>query len=99
MDIAAANFLQASARVLDALITFMWWLVVIRALLSWVNPDPHNAIVQFIERTTEPLLHPFRQLIPAYKIGIDVSPLLAALFLYFLRIFLVQTLYGLAARF
>ncbi len=92
------NFVQAIAVVLGYVIEVLWWLIVIRALLSWVSPDPNNQIVQFIERVTEPVLYPFRQLIPAYKIGIDVSPLFAILFLYFLKIFAVQTLLGIAIR-
>ena len=92
------NFLQALATVLGYLIDIFWWLVLIRALLSWVNPDPYNPIVQFIERATEPLLAPLRKLIPAHRIGIDLSPMIAALFLFFLKIFLVQTLLGAAAR-
>lgn len=92
------NFLQALAVVLGFLIEILWWLIIIRALLSWVNPDPYNPIVQFIERVTEPVLFPFRQLIPTHKIGIDLSPLIALLFLYFLKIFLIQTLVGIAVR-
>lgn len=93
-----ANFLQSLAVVLGFAIDFFWWLIVIRALLSWVSPDPNNQIVQFIERATEPVLAPFRKLIPSYRIGIDVSPILAILFLYFLKSFLVQTLAGIAIR-
>src|SRR3990167_330218 len=93
-----ANFLQALAVVFDYLIQILWWLIIIRALLSWVNPDPMNPIVQFIERTTEPLLAPFRRLVPSYRIGIDLSPIIALLFLYFLKIFVVQTLLGIAVR-
>ena len=74
------------------------WLIVIRALLSWVSPDPYNPVVQFIERSTEWILEPFRRLVPSYKIGIDISPILVLLFLFFLKIFLVQTLLGLSAR-
>ena len=92
------NFVQALAVVFGYLIEVFWWLVIARAILSWVNPDPYNPIVQFIERATEPILSPFRQWIPAYKIGFDVSPLLALLFLYFLKIFVVQTLIGIAIR-
>ena len=58
------NFLEAIATVLNYLLEILKWLVVIRAILSWVNPDPSNPIVQFIERSTEWLLAPFRQLIP-----------------------------------
>ena len=93
------NFLQAVAMVLDYVIQILWWLIVIRALLSWVNPDPLNPIVQFIERTTEPILFPFRQIIPSYKIGLDLAPIFVLLFLYFLKLFLIQTLMGLAVRF
>ena len=92
------NFCQALAVVLGYLIEILWCLVIIRALLSWVITDPYNPIVQFIERTTEPVLAPFRQLIPTYKIGMDLSPLFALLFLYFLKIFIVQTLLGIAVR-
>ena len=93
-----ANFFQSLAVVLGFAIDFFWWLIVIRALLSWVSPDPYNPIVQFIERATEPVLALFRKLIPTYRIGIDVSPILAILFLYFLKSFLVQTLVGIAIR-
>ena len=92
------NFFQALAQALGYVIDIFWWLIIIRALLSWVNPDPYNAIVQFIERTTEPILHPLRQLVPIYKIGIDISPILAILLLYFLKLFIVSTLLGIGAR-
>src|SRR3989344_7442417 len=92
------NLFQAVAMVLGYLIEVLWWLVIIRALLSWVNPDPSNPIVRFIEKSTEWLLAPFRQLIPTYRIGIDVSPIIALLFLYFLKLFVVQTLLGIAYR-
>src|SRR3989338_2651581 len=92
------NFFQAFAQVLGYVIDILWWLIIIRALLSWVNPDPYNVIVQFIERTTEPILHPLRQLVPIYKVGIDISPILAILLLYFLKLFVVSTLLGIGAR-
>ena len=92
------NFFQGLAVVAGYLIDIMWWLIVIRALLSWVNPDPYNQIVQFIESGTEWMLQPLRQLIPAYKVGIDISPILAIGILYFLKVFLVQTLIGISLR-
>jgi YggT family protein len=92
------NFFQALAAVLNWVLEIYWWLIVIRAVLSWVNPDPMNPIVQFIERATEPLLSKFRAWIPAYKIGIDLSPVFALMLIYFLKIFLVQTLLGLSVR-
>lgn len=92
------NLIQAFAQVLAFVLDALWWLVIIRALLSWVSPDPANPIVQFVETITEPILYPLRQLVPAYKLGIDVSPILAILILYFLKSFLVQTLIGIAVR-
>jgi len=93
-----ANFIQALAGVAAILIEVLWWLIIIRAILSWVNPDPFNPVVRFIERATEPLLAPFRKFIPTHRIGIDLSPLFALLFLYFLKAFLVQTLLGISVR-
>ncbi len=92
------NFIQAFAQVLGFIIDALWWLIIIRAVLSWVNPDPYNPIVQFIEKMTEPILYPLRQLVPVYKIGIDISPILAILILYFLKSFAVQTLIGIGLR-
>ena len=93
-----SNLIQAAAGVLGFLIEILWWLIVIRAVLSWVNPDPYNPIVQFIERSTEPVLAPFRNIVPSYRLGLDLSPLFALLLLYFLKVFLVQSLLGIAIR-
>ena len=92
------NFFQALATVLSYLFDIFGWLILIRALLSWVNPDPNNGIVQFIERATEPVLAPIRKLVPAYRIGLDVSPMIAILLIYFLKIFLIPTLMSFASR-
>jgi YggT family protein len=89
-------FLMAVAKVLDlALIVFMW-IVIARAVLSWVNPDPFNPIVRFINNVTEPLLYPIRRRIPVNFGGIDFSPILVFLGVVFLRTFLVSSLNRLA---
>ena len=92
------NFFSALAQVLDTVITIFWWLIVVRALISWVNPDPNNGLVIFLVRVTEPVLAPFRRILPAWNIGLDLSPLIAILFLMFVRYFLVQSLFTLAYR-
>ena len=92
------NLIAALATILDYALTIANWLIIIRALLSWVNPDPYNVIVQFIYKVTEPLLAPFRRLVPAYSTGIDLSPIFALLAIWFLKLFLVRTLYGIAMR-
>lgn len=93
-----SNLISAVASILDILLNIMSWLVIIRALISWVNPDPYNSIVQFLNTVTEPILAPFRRLLPAYTIGIDLSPLFALVLIWFLRLFLVKTLFGVAMR-
>jgi len=93
-----SNLINAIAIILHYIITILTWLIVIRALISWVNPDPYNVIVQFLYKTTEPVLTPFRKIIPIYSIGIDISPIIAILFLWFVRLFIVRTLMDIALR-
>ncbi len=85
------NLIYALAKILDIAITVYIWIVVIRALLSWVNPDPYNPIVRFLAAVTDPVLSPIRRRLP-YLGGIDLSPVIVILILYFLRLFLVPTL-------
>ncbi|MDP3804353.1 MAG: YggT family protein [Candidatus Omnitrophota bacterium] len=92
------NLLLAVTTILDYILTIANWLIIIRALISWVSPDPYNPIVRFLYKTTEPLLAPFRRLMPAYTIGLDISPIFALIFIWFLKLFLIRTLYGLASR-
>ena len=94
-----ANFLSAIASIIDFLLTALYWLILVRALLSWVNPDPFNPIVQFLYKTTEPILYPIRKILPpALGFGIDISPIIAFLAIMFLRSFLVNTILDLAIR-
>ena len=90
------NFVDALAAIINILLTIMYWLVLIRALISWVNPDPFNPIVQFLVRTTDPLLEPIRRLLP--PMGIDISPIIVFFIIIFLQRFLVSSLYDLALR-
>ncbi|MBL4665576.1 MAG: YggT family protein [Nitrospinaceae bacterium] len=92
------NLLQATATILDVVLTLYMWIIIIRALLSWVNPDPYNPIVQFLNSITEPVLHRIRQLVPMSGIGMDFSPLIVLLAIMFLQGFLVESLATLGAR-
>ncbi len=84
------NFVKALAVILGIILDIMFWLILIRALISWVNPDPYNPIVQFLTRVTDPVLAPIRRIIP--PMGIDFSPLIAALLIYFLKIFVIGSM-------
>ncbi len=90
-------FLSALAKVIDLVLTFYMWLIIIRAIISWVNPDPFNPIVRFLVQVTEPVLSRIRRLLPPLG-GIDFSPLVAILLIVFLQQFLVPSLYELSMR-
>jgi YggT family protein len=86
-----SNVLQGLATVLDTVLWLYMWVIIARALISWVNPDPWNPIVQFLERVTEPVLAPIRRWIGS-RMGIDLSPIIAILIISFLQIAVVKTL-------
>lgn len=93
------NLIIALAKVLDIALNIYMWIVIIRALISWVSPNPYNPIVRFLYRATEPVLGRVRRFLPIGGMGIDFSPLIVILAIYFLRLFLVSTLIQLASRF
>ncbi len=73
----------------------LWWIVIIAALISWVNPDPRNPIVRFLWGITEPLFRPFRRIVPPSRMGgIDLSPLFVLAILYLLMSFLRRVALG-----
>ncbi|MBF0226181.1 MAG: YggT family protein [Desulfobacterales bacterium] len=89
-------FFEAVATVVHSVLYVYMWIVLIRAVLSWVNPDPYNPIVMFIHNMTEPVLYQIRKRLPVDFGGIDVSPILIFLVIIFLDKFLVASLYRLA---
>ncbi len=93
----AGNVVQGLARILEIVLQLYMWVIIIRALISWVNPDPWNPIVQFLDRVTEPVLAPIRRVL-GWRMGIDLSPLVAILIIYFLQEALVGSLYEMARR-
>ena len=92
----AGNFMLAIARLLELVVNAYIWIIIARAILSWVNPDPYNPIVRFLYRVTEPVLRPVRYRLPTLAMGLDLSPMVVILVLYFLDWFLVSTLRDLA---
>lgn len=75
--------------VIDTAFTLVYWLIIIRVILSWIKPniyDPHwRKILEIIYRLTEPVLAPIRRLLPQTNLGIDFSPLIAFIVLGMLR--------------
>ncbi|MGH7804910.1 MAG: YggT family protein [Candidatus Binatia bacterium] len=92
-----SNLLTAFAAILGTLLTVYTWILIARAVISWVSPDPYNPIVRFLYNVTEPVLYRVRRLVPSVFGGIDLSPLILIFALQFLQIFLVRSLHDLAA--
>ena len=93
-----SNFLIGVAKVLDIVLTLYMWIIIARAVISWVNPDPYNPIVRFLSSVTEPVLFPIRRRLPISLGGIDFSPIIVILVIIFIQAFLVQSLLQIAAR-
>ncbi|MEA3352362.1 MAG: YggT family protein [Campylobacterota bacterium] len=82
------SLLVAFATLLISIISLYKWVIIIAALLSWVQPDPYNPIVQMLSRLTEPAYALVRKYIPTVFGGMDMSPLIIIFALQFLEIFL-----------
>jgi len=92
-----SNFLNAVAYVIEMVLNIYMWIIIARALISWVNPDPYNPIVSFLYRATEPVLYRVRRIIPDLG-GLDLSPLIVILIIYFLKEFVIRSIYMLSYR-
>ncbi|NJL59761.1 MAG: YggT family protein [Desulfobacteraceae bacterium] len=92
------NFVFAIAQVINYILMFYMWVIVIRAVLSWVSPDPYNPIVRLIHNITEPVLYQIRKRVPIQTGGIDFSPILIILVIVFLQTFVVSSLVSIAGK-
>ena len=92
-------FLKAVALVLDYALTIYMWIVIAKVVLSWVNPDPYNPIVKFINSVTDPLFYQIRKRIPVNFGMLDISPIIVFLSIYFIQVFVVNSLIHFARNF
>ncbi len=91
------NLVEALAALLHLVLNIYIWVLIARAIISWVNPDPSNPIVRFLYRITEPVLRPVRNVLPLQGLGLDLSPMIVLLIIYVLDRFLVSSLLDLAS--
>ncbi|AMV73217.1 hypothetical protein JCM30471_16200 [Desulfuromonas carbonis] len=91
--------LSTLAEVIGLIFQIYTFIVIGRALVSWVNPDPYNPIVRFLYQVTEPPLAFIRRYIPSQFGGIDFSPIILLLGISLLRRLLLELLAQLAYRF
>ena len=92
------NFLAAIAKIVDIALTLYMWIIIARAVVSWVNPDPYNPIIRFLNAVTEPVLYQIRRRLPISFGGIDFSPIIVILAIIFVQSFLVRSLAEMAIR-
>ncbi|MFZ1057833.1 MAG: hypothetical protein A3G97_06200 [Candidatus Rokubacteria bacterium RIFCSPLOWO2_12_FULL_69_21] len=78
---------------ISLLLSLYTWVIIAAALISWVNPDPYNPIVQFLRRVTEPVLRPIRNVLARYQAGLDFSPLVAILIIQFIQRVVLPSLF------
>jgi YggT family protein len=94
-----ANFISATAGLLDGVLYCLELIIIVRVILSWANADPSNALVKTLQTISEPVLKPFRKLMPPWKMnGLDLSPVLAILAIEFMKRFLISTLFDIAQK-
>ncbi len=86
------NFLIALANIADFILMIYKWIIIIAAVVSWVNPDPYNPIVRILYRITEPVLRPIRRLIGSRLGPIDFSPLIVILIIIFIQMFVIKSI-------
>jgi len=91
------NLFHAVAYILDTLLSIYMWIIIISALISWVNPDPYNPIVRFLHSVTDPVLRPIRKRL-GFSMGIDISPMIVILVIMFVRYFIVASIFDMGAR-
>lgn len=88
-----ANICRALAVILELssnLLTIYKYILIAACVLSWVNPDPYNPIVNFIYRVTEPLLRRIRGYMPNTG-ALDISPIVAFALIYVIQIVVLDT--------
>jgi len=87
------NLIHAVAYILDTVLTLYMWIIIVSALLSWVNPDPYNPIVRFLHSVTRPIRRKV-----GFSMGLDLSPMIVILLIMFIKHFVVASLFGVSAR-
>lgn len=78
------SFIKAFFQVIDLILTIYIWVIIIRAIVSWVNPSPYHPVVRFLYKATEPVLAPLRRIVPPVA-GLDITPLIVIFLIYFLQ--------------
>lgn len=88
-----ANFLLAASRIIHIALLVCIWIIVGRVIFSWIRIPSLYQVAVILYRLTEPVLKPVRKLVPPYKMGgLDISPMIVILFLWFIDMFVVRSM-------
>ncbi len=87
--------ISAIFQVLQAILSIYFWIVIGRAVISWVNPDPYNPIVRFLHNATEPVFSRMRRILPLQFGGMDFTPIVLLIIIGVLQNILAQIQYKL----
>jgi YggT family protein len=88
-----ANFLLAASRILHIALMIYIWIIVGRVIFSWIRIPSLYQVAVILYRLTEPVLKPVRQFVPPHKMGgLDISPMIVILILWFVDMFVVRSM-------
>jgi len=79
-------------QIVETAFTVLVWLIIGRCILSFIRHDPYHPIIKFIYEVTEPVMSPFRRLLPPAG-GLDFSPILAVFAVYLVQSIVIKILY------
>ena len=84
------NFVMGVVGIFSSLLEIYMYVIIARVVISWINPDPHNPIVQFLRGVTDPALDGLRRFVPRFlwSTGLDFTPLLLIVLIQVLIMFL-----------
>ena len=86
------NLVLWVAQVLSGILSVYFWVVIVAAVMSWIEPNPYNPIVRILYSVTEPVFNFCREHLPVVFGGIDFSPILVIFGIQFLQQYLLPTL-------
>ncbi len=98
MDIGG-TFVVTIIKLIILMLNIYMYLIIFRAIIFWVNPDPYNPLVQFLRMATDPPLRFLRRFIPPIGGALDLTPIIVIFVLYFIIELLSQYAYQLSRGF
>lgn len=96
---AFGNLITAIASILNIVLDLYFWVIFIRAIMSWFNPNPYNPFVRTIYRMVDPITYRISKVIPTRFGVVDLSPFVLMLIIFFIQRFVVKTLFDIGTRF